>query len=65
MKQTSSKHKGQLAENRVPARKPATARGKPREPDVAATSSADSASADPNTRHRPLDQPVGQVTRHI
>ena len=37
----------------------------PKEPSTVATSSADSASADPDARHRSLDQPVGEVTRNI
>ncbi len=37
---------------------------KPKAANALPTSSANSSSADPDARHRPLDAPLGQVTRH-
>ena len=48
-----------------PSPPPATRKEtKPKPANALTTGSANSSSADPDARHRPLDAPLGQVTRH-
>ena len=65
LKSETSKAPARRNRSRDPASDAGKGRRRPKEEAILATSSANSGSADPDARHRSLDQPVGEVTRHI